>query len=63
MREPKIQLLFLDARAVTPTAVMRSDDDGQHWQRGASMEVFDLDVDPNGPMRVVAATRDGLKEA
>lgn len=43
--------------------VMRSDDGGQHWQRCASVEVFDLDVDPNGPMRVVAATRGGLKES
>jgi hypothetical protein len=44
-------------------AVLRSDDSGQHWQRGASMAVSDLDVDPRNPMRVVAATRDGLTES
>jgi hypothetical protein len=44
-------------------AVMRSDDGGQHWQRGTSMAVADLDVDPDNPMRVVGATRDGLKES
>lgn len=44
-------------------AVLRSDDGGQHWQRGASLAVSDLDVDPGSPMRVVAATRDGLTES
>jgi photosystem II stability/assembly factor-like uncharacterized protein len=45
------------------TAVMRSDDAGQHWQRGAPMVVSDLDVDPDNPMRVVTATRAGLMES
>ena len=44
-------------------AVQRSDDSGHHWQRGASMAGPDLDVDPENPMRVVGATRDGLEKS
>lgn len=44
-------------------AVLRSDDGGRHWRRGTSTAVSDLDADPDNPMRVLAASRDGLIES
>ena len=43
--------------------VMRSDDNGQHWQRGATLDATRVDVDPTDPLRVLATTRDGLRES
>jgi hypothetical protein len=43
--------------------VMRSDDYGQNWQRGATVSAADLDVDPANPTRVLATTPDGLMES
>jgi hypothetical protein len=43
--------------------VMRSDDNGQHWQRGATLDATRVDVDPTEPLRVLATTRDGLRES
>jgi hypothetical protein len=44
-------------------AVMRSDDGGQNWQRGAELDVADLDGDPADPLHVLATTADGLQES
>ena len=44
-------------------AVMRSDDGGQRWQQGASLEMTDLDVDPENPMHVLSATTAGVQES
>lgn len=52
-----------EVRAHQFATVLRSDDGGQHWQRTARMTLSDLDVDPDDPMRVVGATRDGLTES
>lgn len=43
--------------------VMRSDDYGQHWQRGARLTATGLDVDPYDPLHVLAATPGGLRES
>lgn len=40
--------------------VMRSDDGGAGWQRGAQLAVTDLDVDPSDPRRLVLAAEDEL---
>ena len=44
-------------------SVMRSDDNGQHWQHGATFVTTDLDVDPTDPLRVLAVTPDGLRKS
>ena len=43
--------------------VMRSDDGGKGWQRGARFVMTDLDVDPENPMHVVSATAAGVQES
>ena len=48
---------------VVTGTVMRSDDNGQHWQRGATLDATRVDVDPTEPLRVLATTRDGLRES
>ena len=48
---------------VVTGSVMRSDDNGQHWQRGAKLDATRVDVDPTDPLRVLATTRDGLRES
>ena len=47
----------------TDGVVMRSDDNGQNWQRGATLDAADLDVDPTNPLRVLATTADGVLES
>ncbi|WP_214367085.1 hypothetical protein [Pseudonocardia sp. H11422] len=37
-------------------AVLRSDDLGTTWHRGASLEAADLAVDPDDPRRVLVTT-------
>jgi hypothetical protein len=44
----------------TSGSVLRSDDGGATWQRGAEAAVADLDVDPADPSRVVTTSEDGL---
>lgn len=44
----------------TSGSVLRSDDGGATWQRGAEAAVADLDVDPADPSRVAATSEDGL---
>ena len=48
---------------VVTGSVMRSDDNGQHWLRGAQLDATRVDVDPTDPLRVLATTRDGLRES
>jgi photosystem II stability/assembly factor-like uncharacterized protein len=48
---------------VTDGVLMRSDDNGQNWQRGAELGDADLDVDPDDPLRVLATTDRGLMES
>lgn len=43
--------------------VMRSDDGGNSWQRGALVAATDLDADPTNPGRVLATTERGLLES
>jgi hypothetical protein len=43
--------------------VMRSDDGGLQWHRGAELEAVDLDIDPSGQMHVIATTEAGLLES
>jgi photosystem II stability/assembly factor-like uncharacterized protein len=43
--------------------LMRSDDAGTTWQRGAKAKVMALDVDPSDPLRLVVATSSGLQES
>jgi photosystem II stability/assembly factor-like uncharacterized protein len=47
----------------TEGVVMRSDDAGRRWQRGAQLAAADLDVDPVDPMHVLATTEQGLQES
>jgi hypothetical protein len=47
----------------TDGVVTRSDDNGQNWQRGATLDATDLDVDPTNPLRVLATTVDGVLES
>jgi hypothetical protein len=44
-------------------SVLRSDDDGQHWQRGARLAASDLDVDPDDPLHILVPTPGGLQES
>lgn len=44
-------------------AVMRSDDFGVSWQRGAELAVVGLDADPGDPLRVLAAGEQELLES
>ncbi|HXV92298.1 MAG TPA: exo-alpha-sialidase, partial [Pseudonocardia sp.] len=47
----------------TSGTVMRSDDGGASWQRGAELAAADLDADPTDALRVVATTERGLLES
>ncbi len=48
----------------TTQTIMRSDDDGISWQRGATAALSDLDADPRDlPLRLLAASKDGLLES
>ncbi len=47
----------------TSGVVMRSDDGGITWQRGAEVAIADLTVDPAEPDRLLATTADGLIES
>jgi len=40
--------------------IKRSDDNGANWIDGATLDVRDLEIDPDDPMRVSATTADGL---
>ncbi|MHA6631425.1 F510_1955 family glycosylhydrolase [Pseudonocardia sichuanensis] len=47
----------------TDGLVMRSDDHGENWHRGAKLGVAYLESDPDDPLRVLATTPDGLQES
>lgn len=47
----------------TTQTILRSDDDGISWHRGATSAVRDLDVDPGQPMHLLVATETGLLES
>jgi DNA-binding beta-propeller fold protein YncE len=47
----------------TTGTVLRSDDAGQNWQRGAELAIVDLDVDPSNPQHVLATSEQGLLES
>ncbi|TQM09859.1 F510_1955 family glycosylhydrolase [Pseudonocardia kunmingensis] len=47
----------------TDGLVMRSDDDGENWQRGAELGMAYLEADPKDPLRVLATAPDGLLES
>jgi hypothetical protein len=44
-------------------AVLRSDDSGRTWQRGATLSTAALAVDPDNPMQILATTADALVES
>jgi photosystem II stability/assembly factor-like uncharacterized protein len=49
---------------VTDGVLMRSDDNGENWQRGAELlDAADLDVDPDEALHVLAAPQRGLLES